>query len=286
MKILYCLLATCFSITAFSQDADYRLDKEYKVDKLGTLDLNSSDAKVFITGSARATVHVKIERIITTKGWTFGDSQQFRVDVSEENGSLKIREKKSGGSVGVVGMYHETYRIDIEAPDGMSLVIHGDDGDYYIKNIHGAVDLSLDDADVELAGCKGNKFKFRMDDGDLKMDQGKGTIEIDGDDTDVKIYNASFTGIQADVDDGDILIETSLDDRGNYYFESQDGLIALTILSGGGEFDIHHDDGQVISNGNFKSIEKSEHASRLVLAGGTAKINMRADDARVKLAVR
>jgi hypothetical protein len=125
-----------------------------------------------------------------------------------------------------------------------------------------------------------------MDDGDLKMDQARGSIVIDGDDSDVQIYNGKLTSIRADIDDGDLRIETSLDDKGSYEIQSQDGLIALTILSGGGEFDIRHDDGYVNTLGAFKTIEESEHSTKLVLANGSAKVNLRGDDARIKLAVR
>jgi hypothetical protein len=282
---LLTLSLTIVSIVASAQD--FHLDKNYSVNATGTIDLATSDAKVFITGSKRPNVHVKIDREVTAQGIVFGGDQEFKVDVSEESGNLRIRERKEGTSIGVVGVYNEKYRIEIEAPEGMSLVIRGDDGDYYIKNVNGSMDLSLDDADVELADCKGDKFHFRLDDGDLKMDQGKGRLEIDGDDTDISIYNAHFSSVNADVDDGDLRIETSLDDNGEYFFESQDGLIALTVMSGGGEFEIRHDDGHInTQGGEFNVISKSENTTRLNLPKGSAKVSMRADDANIRLATR
>jgi hypothetical protein len=285
MKTTLLTLAVAF-VGAAASAQDFHLDKNYSVNATGTIDLGTSDAKVFITGSKRANVHVKIDREVTASGIVFGGDQEFRVDIVEENGNLRLREKRTGTSVGVVGVYNEKYRIEIEAPEGMSLVIRGDDGDYYIKNVNGSMELSLDDADVELADCKGDKFRFRLDDGDLKMDQGKGSIEIDGDDSDVAIYNAKFNSIHADVDDGDLRIETSLDNNGQYFFESQDGLIALTVMSGGGEFDIRHDDGHIDTQGGFDVISKGEKTTRLSLPKGSAKINMRADDANIRLAAR
>ena len=53
-------------------------------------------------------------------------------------------------------------------------------------------------------------------------------------------------------------METSLADGGQYYINGQDGLISLTILGGGGKFDIRHDDGRVITSGNFQEEEDSE----------------------------
>lgn len=282
-KVVFTLIVLSWvSINVHAQPGEFHLDKEYKISKTGTLELGASDAKVFITGSNRSTVHVKIDRKITSKGWVFGD-EDFNVEVEEENGNLEIKEKQKGGTTGVVGYYKEEYRIEIEAPEGTSLSIRGDDGDYYIKNINGSISASLDDADIELSDCKGNNFRFRLDDGDIRMDKGKGSLEINADDADVEIHQAHFTKIDADVDDGELLIETSLDDKGEYSLTAEDGSVALNITSGGGEFNVRHDDGHVITEGNFKTNEDSENFTRITLATGSAKVNIRADDARVKL---
>lgn len=282
-KILFAFIALSWvSVNAQDKPKEFHLDKEYKINNTGTIELSASDAKVFITGSNRSTVHVKIDRKVTSKGWVFGE-ENFNVEIEEENGNLEIKEQHRGGSVGVVGYYNEEYRIEIEAPEGTSLSLRGDDGDYYVKNINGSISATLDDADLELSACHGDNFRFRMDDGDVRMDSGKGSLEIDADDSDVKIYHAQFRKIDAHVDDGDLIIETSLTDNGEYFLEAEDGSVALNITSGGGLFEIRHEDGRVITEGDFKTTEDSEHYTKLTLASGSAKVNMRAEDARVKL---
>jgi hypothetical protein len=281
-KVILLLSAFCFSILAYCQDGDFHLDKVYKASKTGTIDLRSSDAKVFITGSTRSDVHVKIDRRITTKGMVWG-GKEFSVEVEEANGNLVIRERENGGSVSVVGYYKEEYRIDIEAPLGMSLEIKGDDGDYFIKNINGSIELDMDDADAELVSCKGDRFKFSVDDGDIRMDQAKGRLEVRADDGDVEIRNAAFTFIDADFDDGDFIVETSLADNGEYNIQAEDGSVAIKITKGGGEFYVRHDDGRVITEGDFDTVERSEDRTRLKLNNGTAKVTIRVDDGRVRL---
>jgi hypothetical protein len=279
------LFLLCFVICgAFvnAQNGDFRLDEKYKMSPSGTIDLTSSDAKVFITGSTRSDAHVKIDRKVVTKG-VYNSSGEFTIDVDADGGNLKIRERQSGTMVGIIGYYREDYRIEISAPEGVSLVIHGDDGDYYIKNVNGAITMSLDDADAELSECKGNQFSFRIDDGDIRMDSGKGSLEVDADDADVSIYHASFSSIEADVDDGDLIIETSLVNEGRYSLNSEDGSISMTITGGGGEFDIRHDDANVLADSGFKTNEESESRTRLSLDKGSAKVTMRLDDAKVKL---
>lgn len=252
------------------------------MESAGVIHLSSSDAKVFIIGSSRSTAHVKIDREVTTKGLIFGE-EKFTVDVTEQNGDLLIKERSGSTHVGMVGYYNENYTMNIEVPTGASLIIRGDDGDYFIKAVNGSIELDLDDADVELAGCLGSNFKIRLDDGDLRMDTGKGTLEVDADDADIVIKSASFEKIMADIDDGDFVIETALSENGDYYIDAQDGLISFTVLGGGGKFDIRHDDARVIAEGKFDTVEKSEDRTRLTLANGNAKVNIHADDARVRL---
>jgi hypothetical protein len=280
---LFFVVISGMAIAQSTKVGNFNLDKVYKISPSGLLNLTCSDAKVYITGSSRTDVHVKIDRVVETKGFVFGENE-FAVDIDETNGNLTIKERAGSTSVGVVGYIHEKYTINIEAPEGISLRVRGDDGDYWIKTINGAMDLDLDDADVDLAGCKGNDFRIRIDDGDVKMDQGSGKLEVDADDADIEIRNAKFTSISADFDDGDFIIETSLADGGDYYINSQDGMIAFTVTGGGGKFDIRHDDASVRADDVFTTVEESEDRTRLTLPSGNAKVDIRADDARVRLA--
>lgn len=285
MKQLFSIAAFIVAVSVSAQstkDGEFHLDKEYKINTKGILKLDASDAKVFVTGSSRTTAHVKIDRVVTTKGIVFGD-QEFRVDVYEEGGNLSIREDKRGSSVSMVGYYNEKYTITLEVPEGMSLMIDGDDGDYFIKSVHGSIKLDVDDADVQLTGCNGNSFDIKLDDGDLTMDGGHGSLEVDADDADIEIKNASFEKISAEMDDGDFVIETSLVDNGSYFINAQDGLIAMKVLGGGGRFEIRHDDAGVNASDGFEVVERSEDRTRVTTANGNARVEIRADDARVRL---
>lgn len=136
---------------AQSKDIDYHLDKEYAIRSNGKLILNCSDAKVTITGSSRTTAHVKIDKEEITKGFAFGH-REFSVDISELDGNLSIREHSSG-SVSMVGYHSEKYTIAIALPEGASLSVTGDDGDYDVRNINGKIEMSVDDGDIHLTSC-------------------------------------------------------------------------------------------------------------------------------------
>jgi hypothetical protein len=279
------LVAATLAATAQTKDGIFQIDRDYPMSPKGTVKLNSSDAKVYITGTARTNAHVKIYRQVTTKGVVFGQ-EEFSVDVYEDDGNLVIREHSNSTVVGMVGYHYEKYEITMEVPEGASLQVRGDDGDYRVRNVNGSISIDVDDGDVDLSGCSGDYFKFHLDDGDIVMDEGKGKLDIDADDADVQIANGKFISIMADVDDGDLQIETTLADNGEYAIQAQDGLVALIITGGGGKFDVRHDDSRVTTEGDFQQIDRSENRTTLTLASGNARVDIRSDDARVKLVKR
>jgi len=281
ISLIFLLISSSIS-SIKAQDGEFKLDKIYSMDPNGTIDMQTDDAKIKITGTNRKDVHVNIYRKEVTNGWRY-NRRDFYVDVEERGGDLFIREEPKTGIVISVGYMREEYEIIIEAPEGVSLVIKGDDDDYIIRNINGSIFLNIDDGDAELIGCSGNHFEFEIDDGDIEMDEGNGFLYIRADDADVYIQNGKFDDITATLDDGDLIIETSLADNGSYSFRVDDGTIELYISDGGGEFDIRHDDARISSSREFILIEKDENETFLELPNGTARVKVRADDARVKL---
>lgn len=283
MKPLFIFFLLFFTLNVFAQDKDFHLDKEYAISQNGIIDLSSSDAEVIITGTPRnATARVKIDRVVTMKGWCTSRGD-FKINIDAENGNLKIKEYNNSTNIVMIGYVNENYKIQIEAPEGITLKVHGDDGNYFIKNINGAISMSIDDGDVQLVSCGGNAFQFRLDDGDLKMDKGMGSLNIVADDADIEISDAAFSSIETRLDDGDFIVHTSLANNGTYSIDLQDGMILLDVLKGGGEFNIRHDDAHVHTKGAFNKTEDSENFTRYTLANGTAKIAIHADDAAVNL---
>lgn len=280
--VLILLFMPTLVLAQNDKDRDFHLDKEFNVNLGGQVRLRCSDADVLVVGSSRSTAHVKIDRTVTTRGWVWSD-ETFSVDISNEDGNLDIRERANGSVSMALGSFQERYTIRLELPLGMSLSVDGDDGNYQISSLHGAIRLDLDDADVVLEKCQGNSFSFRLDDGDVQMDEGRGSLTVDGDDADIRIRNARFASMDVNIDDGDFVVETSLADAGRYTINLQDGLVSLTVTSGGGRFDIRHDDARVTTEGNFNVINRTETRTEVSTTNGSAEVRIQADDARVKL---
>jgi len=284
MKKLFTSLALLLAaaLATARQDGSYQLDQTYPMGPTGTVDLRTSDARVTITGSKRKDVHVRVERKVTAKGITSAN-QDFRVEVTTENGNLKFREHQKGSNVTLAGYIKIDYRITLEVPEGASLQVDGNDGTYTIANVDGNLSLELNDFEARLTGCSGSSFRFRTNDGTLVMDEGRGTLDLDGNDGDVDIRNGRFEKIEARWNDGTMRIATSLTNTGSYRLNTEDGSLELTVTGGGGVFDISHDDGSVTRKGNFTALLEEENRTRLQLDGGSAQVRVQAGDARVRL---
>lgn len=277
----YSLIALLFPFVVEAQES-FKLNEEYEINLNGKLKLKTDDADVRITGSNRTTAHVQIFREVKTKGFVWGEDN-FEVNVETRDGDLYIAERSSGSHISVVGYMSETYTIDISLPLGVNLDIEGDDDDYIINDMKGAIYLDIDDGDAQLTNCTGSDFKFNLDDGDIEMDGGSGTLRVKLDDGDIEISNASFSDIDATIDDGDLIIETDLLDNGSYVINADDSDVILNIKRGGGEFNIDHDDSRLYTAGRFETLQQEDDYTRLRLGNGSANVKIKVDDATIRL---
>ena len=279
------LLSSAFAMMVFpaiaQDDSEFHLDKTYQISENGTIKLSTDDADVFIKGSNRDDIHVKIDRVIESKGIQWGN-KEFDVSVELMDGDIIIRDREWGNR-SMVGYIREEYVIRIDAPSSMLLDIKGDDGDYEIANMAGELKIVADDGDIFLENYSGTSTYFDLDDGDVVMEGGSGKLSVNMDDGDMEITDASFSHVDVDIDDGDFELNTSLVDDGDYSFRIEDGQLVLSIINGGGEFDIRHDDGNIRYDSSFKMIEEDDNFAILRLPGGNASIRVRGDDTSVSL---
>ena len=278
---LFVLLFT-ISESKAQDDSDFNLDKVYQLSTDGTVHLNTSDANIRITGSQRSDVHLIIDRTETTKGVRSRRSR-FDVNVEERSGDLYVTERAQRGVTFQIGSYRVDYEIEIEMPMSGSLRIKGDDDDYVIRSVNGAISIRADDGDIELIECNGDKFDLQFEDGDLKMDGGRGSLYVRSDDGDVDIRNGGFDRVEVNAEDGNVSVETTLDNNGLYELSGDDADIDFIVLSGGGKFNVSKDDGRISASSDYDTIQKSERRSKLELKGGDADVDIRIQDGRVRL---
>lgn len=277
------LLVSTIGLMA-QKTTDFHLNETYEIGTNGTIYLAADDAEVTITGENRQDVSVKIDFITKSKGLEVG-SREFRVDITDKGDDLYIEEYRKSNAT-IMGFVSSEYTIEIRAPYGVNLDIKGDDDDYLITSVNGAIRIDADDADTILKGCGGDSFYFDMDDGDIKMDEGKGQLTVRMDDGDLEIINAAFNEIDYRADDGDFALETSIGPNALFRFNGDDSTFDIVVTQGGGSFTINHDNGRIDFDDNFRLMDKDEDRTVLNLTGGRAKIIFSGDDIRVNLATR
>lgn len=286
-KIILAGMFLCCSIGLQAQSTSstnsFNLDETYSIGAKGTISLSSDDADVTIIGSNRSDVHVKVKYKLDISGFSFGDRTKFDMTVREGGGNLVIEEQPRDFSGVTFGSTDEDYTILIEAPHGVILELDGDDENYDISEINGRIEIDADDSEANLTACGGNEFSFSMDDGSITMDEGRGSLRIDVDDGQAEIKNANFDEINLDSDDGDFIIYTGLTDGGTYRFDMDDGDLEFYVTSGGGTFNIRHDNADISADQAFRRTMDDENETVFELDGGTAIVRIDVDDADLEL---
>jgi len=276
------LLLCLFSTHLYAQDT-YDLDENYSIGASATLHLSSDDADVTIKGSDREDVHLVVYRHTEVKGWKIKSDGEFRMEVEERGSDLYIRENSEESNRLIVGNVREEYRITLEVPQNVALDINGDDDSYEISDMNQDVRLDADDCDAEFRGMKGDDFDFDIDDGSIRMDEARGRLQLKMDDGNMYVRQGDFSEIEARYDDGELEIATGLVDDGFYRFDFDDGDLELRVASGGGTFDVEHDDVNLYTDKVFEEINSDEERSEYRLSGGNARVEIDTDDGTVSL---
>ena len=260
----------------------FHLDEVYKMDAKGTLHLNSEDADVRIIGSNRSDVRVKIDREERVRGLS-SRRRSYDMKIENRGGDLYLTERESSGVRIMMGSYSLDYEILIELPESASLRIKGEDDEYYVKNVNGDISIDTEDGDIELLDCLGDKFDIRLEDGDFRMDGGKGDFNVRIEDGDVDIRGAKFDSFEASIEDGNMSIETEIKDGGLYDIRGDDADIEFIVLNGGGDFTVTKDDGSIRASSEFELRRESDYREEYSLNGGSADVEIRTNDGRVRL---
>lgn len=284
MSALLALAVSTINLWA-QEEGEFHLDETYSLGANGVIHLYSEDADVRITGSDRSDVHVKIDRVEYVNGIQSG-RRNFTVNVEETNGDLFIKERRSGNVRISIGTFRTEYKITIEMPRNGGLKIDGEDDDYVIRSVDGAISMDVEDGDIEIIETKTAKVDINIEDGDIRLGGGVGSIYLRTEDGDVDVRNGAFDRVDIDAEDGSISIETTLDDNGSYEINSEDADIEFVVLAGGGLFYVAKDDGRVSSSSPFKVEEERDHRVRLSLDGGKADVDIRVNDGRVRFSAR
>ncbi|MFH5832566.1 DUF4097 family beta strand repeat-containing protein [Halalkalibaculum sp. DA3122] len=288
-SILLGILFFSLAGTTAAQKTDtYNLDETYEISENGTIELHSNDAGlVDIRGSDRNQVRLIVTYRLEVDGLSIGKQDKFDMEVAERNGDLIIRETADEQGLNLnLGSVTKKYTITILAPRDANLDLYGDDDTYEITDMDGSIRIDSDDGEMYLRNCRGGEFHFDYDDGELVMDSGSGRLVLNVDDGEADVRNGRFDEVDITSADGDINLSTSLAEGGNYNVGSDDGDIDLTILDGGGEFRVEHDDIRISAGPDFEQVERNENFTRYRLPGGSARVRIETDNGGVRFFTR
>ncbi len=274
-------IAIILPISLVVAQEEYKLDKTYPVKKNALVTISTDDADIIINGSDRNDVHLKVYRKVELIGT--GTETKFEIQVEEREGNLYIRENRSSGSSYWVGYKSTEYKIELEIPAEVKLVVSEDDGDIVLNNISGDLDIDCEDGDLELNQFSGKNLNIEMEDGDIKINNASGFLSLRSEDGDVEANSCSFNKIDLNTEDGDVNIQTSLSQNSQYKLSAEDGDIKFYISGSGAKIDLNAEDGNININGDFNSISKDENSRHLEFGDNSAIVTISTEDGDIKV---
>ncbi len=277
---LITITVLAFTIHLSAQNT-YELNEDYSIDKNGLITLNTNDANISISGSERENVHIEVFRKVETVGT--GSDEEFEIKIEERNGNLFIRELRKSELNYWIGYRNIDYRIKLEVPSTVKMVISEDDGDLNIENISADLDINCEDGDLKLNNISASKINIDIEDGDVELNKISGFLSLQSEDGDIEANNCSFDKIDLDTEDGDVNIESSLASGSEYKLETEDGDIKFYISGSGAKLFLNCEDGNISVDGNFNEIIKKEGKRQIEFGDGSAMVYLNTEDGDIKV---
>ncbi|QNL20660.1 DUF4097 family beta strand repeat protein [Hyphobacterium sp. CCMP332] len=281
VKLKLITIAVLSSTIQLIAQNTYELNEEYSINKNGLITLNTNDANISITGSERENVHIEIYRKVETVG--AGSDEEFEIKIEERNGNLFIRELRKSEINYWIGYRNIDYRIKLEVPSTVKMVISEDDGDLSISNISGDLDINCEDGDLELNNISARKLNIDIEDGDVEMNKISGFLSLQSEDGDIEANNCSFSKIDLDTEDGDVNIESSLAKDSEYKLETEDGDIKFYISGSGAKLNLNCEDGNISVEGDFNELINKEGQRQIEFGDKSALVYLNTEDGDIKV---
>jgi len=288
MKYFYIsgmLLLSLYLITPDSALAqkEFKMNESFRISSGGLLDLKANGAKIRIIGTDNKETSISALYRIETKGLKIGNKDPVTLSVKTRGDTLQIREQEQEGRRVLLGSKDVVYTITIDVPVDLDLNLKGESNNYFIRNVNGAVELQGKQVEAELQKIGSHDIYFDLNDSIIDMDGGSGRFTANLDKSTINMYETSFEFMDADLDGVDLDLGLHLSDNGEYNIKMVKGSLDFDILSGGGRFNILHNDQRIYSEGRFIVEKNDKDETIYIRENGTAVSNIDLESGALKL---
>lgn len=261
-----CLLLIPWAPVHAEREVEELEQKEYQLDRGGTVRISIDDGYVHITTWDRDKALVKMTK--HARGDSRGEARnrlaEIDVIVEQHGDRLTIREKHEpsrdysffdlldpdrwdefGGRVSWVD-------FDLTIPRKTDLDISTDKGDVAVSDLLGNVDIKTDEGDVELRQIRSDNLFVRTDEGDVILEEiGPGQksdssrLEIHTDEGEIELSGIEMGRLRIESDEGDAFIKKI---RCNHLdYRSDEGNIELSFeIPPYGDYRCRTDEGEIL----------------------------------------
>jgi DUF4097 and DUF4098 domain-containing protein YvlB len=235
------LIAGLFLLSTVPTLASTRIERELKVDRGGTVALETSGGSIHVVGGSRSDVHV----VLSSKREIEKD---YDVTFGEEAGKATVRVKRKHDVSHWISWGNSGVDLEVEVPSDVKLEADTSGGTVEVRGVRGELRLATSGGAIRgtdvggdvFADTSGGEIELTRVDGDVRAETSGGGIRVE----------AAKGGVYADTSGGSIEIE---DAGGDIHAETSGG--GIRILAARGRVEAETSGGPVrveFSAGNAK----------------------------------
>ncbi len=160
-----------------------------------------------------------------------------------------------------------------------------EDGDVVVTRHQGSMKMRLDDGDVRVSGCAGERVAVEVEDGDVELARCEAAaISISADDGDVFLEEVVSGQVDVRTADGDVMLEVDAPGALELEARTQDGNVTLDLGPGvSARFTVNTDDGRIRIDGPAAELSRERGYASGTIGGGAGTIRVVTADGGVTL---
>lgn len=262
------VLGMFMTAAVYAEEVKKVEEKTFSVERPARVQVTADEGNIEITTWEKSEIYLKITKRAwgSTREEAETNLENIEISIREYSNKLVIRElerRDRRQRVTLSDIFDGDFwrenrwnrqQVDFElkVPTDTGLKLTSDEGDILVTGIEEAVQIQLDEGDVEITDVRSDDLQIDIDEGDVdilnagqvqkgywKIESDEGTIyfengqvdEIDftSDEGDIIVKECEFSRFWLASDEGDLIVDFTPKQRGEYHMEADEGNLEITL---------------------------------------------------------
>jgi hypothetical protein len=243
--------------SARTYDYDRVIDKAFDASGLKRVSIHAEGMRV--EGWEVDSVEVYAEYHVEIKGWYWGGSESYDVEIEKSGQTLVIREiEEEHGIFGIMMTRRAHNEFIVRMPKRLAAEIRGEDGRIQLQDLSGPVRVEFEDGRLEARNLSSPDLRIHFEDGSAELSEIRGALEVEFEDGSLQVRESDLSALRLSFSDGRVELESSVSGEGPYRVTLDDGRFEWTFpCSTAATFEAKVEDGGITAD--FPSLSKTSY---------------------------